>query len=570
MALSLEQIKSLVETRPKKNDLNRAIIHQDRLRFHTETQILKNELSPYLRTFEDWICAKQPELLPADKVARFKQLMTCPLPTVQLTESIALAWSRVFEGQDAFNRYDFQNPNNLADWQEYQDTEFWKTDGFQAMINAIDSVWVVDLPAEQKGEKPEPKNMLIDISNVIDLSVKRSGECNYVIFSINEKLFVYDDELIAVYQYKDKRVGSLINEFRHELGYCPARMFWSELLNKKNYINHKAPLTNVLSELDWKLVHSIFKKEMDMGNSYPITVSYPFADDSGDFTREQNKGRGADKQKTLGGALMGPGTFWTVPIPQEGQPDLMSNPIKHISPDIESLEFHVKEEERLNDYIFKTAVGVDGEQSNDQAKNEKQVLASFESQSIILQRIATNLEKIQAFAEMVLIAIRYGEDVTPSIDYGSKFFLKTAEDLSLEREAIKGDDVMFDSLSQDIIETRFRNDSGGKLRAKVIGDLDPLPGRTIEETIKLKDAGGIDEKGFMIKVNLMSFVRRFESEQIPLAPFVQGKYWDRIKKIREEFYKYIKESGEEKPVSNNQNKLNEDNDSGESESKSGN
>jgi len=566
MALSFLQIKSLVETKPKKNDLARAIIHQDRLRFHTETQILKNELSPYLRTFEDWICVEKPELLPADKVARFKQLMTCPLPTVQLTESISLAWSRVFEGQDAFNRYDFNNPNNLADWQEYQDTDFWRVEGFQAMINAIDSVWVVDLPADQKGDKPEPKNMLIDISQVIDLSVKRNGECNYVIFSINEKLFVYDDELIQVYQYKDKIVSSLISEFKHELGYCPARMFWSELLNKKNYINHKSPLTNVLAELDWRLVHSVFKKEMDMGNSYPITISYKFGDNSTDFTREQNKGRTEETQKTLGGALMGPGTFWKVPIPQEGQPDLMSNPIKLITPDIDTLEFHVKEEERLSDYIFKTAVGVDGEQSNDQAKNEKQVLASFESQSIILQRIATNFEKIQAFADKVLIAIRYDEDLEPSIDYGSKFFLKTAEDLSIERESLKGDDIMFDSLSQDIIETRFRNDSGGKLRAKVIGDLDPLPGRTIEETIQIKNAGGIDDKGFMIKVNLMPFVRRFESEQIPLAQFVQGKYWERIKKIREEFEKYIKESGEVEPVNINQKQLNEYNDPGELES----
>jgi len=560
MVLSYEQIKELVELRPKKTEIARAVAHQNRLRFHTETQLIKNELSAYYREFEDWICSEKPELLPPDKAARFKQLIKCPLPTVQLTESISLQWSRVFEGQDAFNRYDFKNPENLKDWEEYRDDEFWRQDGFQAMINAIDSVWVVDLPAEQEDDLPKPKNMLIDISSVVDLSVRPNGECNYLIFTIGDKLFVYDEESIATYEYKDKKLGSLINDFKHELGYCPARMFWSDLLGKKNYINHKAPLTNVLSELDWVLVHKTFKKYMDIANSFPILVTYALNNDSTDFTRESNKGRTEEDTKTKGGAFVGPGTILEVPPPQEGQPDMMSNPAKWIGPEVSALEFHVSEDVRLSDYIYMTCVGIDGEQTNDQAKNEKQVLASFENQSIILQRLATNFEKIQAFADKVIIALRYGEDIEPSIDYGSKFFLKTAEDLTGERENVKDDDIMSDSLSKDMIETRFRNDSGGKLRAKVISDLDPLPGKTLDEVIKIKDAGGISREDFIIKIKLLPFIRKFETEQIPIPQFMQGgEYRTKLKKIRDEFLKYITEG---ETVNKKVNEKNDD--SGES------
>ena len=551
MALTIEQIKELVKTRPHKKEIDRGRVHHNRLRFHTETEITKTELSPYYNEFLSWICTEQPELLPKDKVARFKQLLTCPLSTIQLTESISINLSRVFEGQDKFDRYDFENDEAEKDWENYKDTEFWETEGFQAMINAIDSVWVVDLPAEQTGEKPEPKNLLIDISSVIDISCTPKGDCNYVIFSLNDKLFVYDDEYISVFGYKDKELVVLPDmvPFAHELGYCPARMFWSDFLKRGNYINHKAPFTKVLSDLDWLLVHQTFKKWMDIANSFPITVMYETDNNYEDTNREDNKGRAESQNKTMGGSLVGPGTIFQVPRPLEGQPDLMSNPVKQVTPDIETLQFHVTEDERLTDYIFKTVVGIDGEQSNDQAKNEKQVLASFENQSIILKRIAKNFEIIQAFAEKTIIDLRYGKDAVSdvSIDKGTKFFLKTVQDLVAEKESVAGDDIMTDAVSKDLDETRFRNDSAGKIRAQVIRDLDPLPGKSFDEVIQIKNAEGIDELTFKIKTKLMYLVNRFEREQVSIPAYMKGNpdYSQRINDILGEFKKYIQE---DKPV----------------------
>lgn len=546
--LTPEQIKLLIEQKPHKKEIDRGIVHQNRLKFHTETEILKNELSPYFGEFMAWISSEEPELLPKDKIERFKQFLTCPLPTLQLTGAISTALSRVFEGQDSFSRYDFEDPEKLSDWEKYIETTFWQNDGFAAMMNAIDSVWVVDLPAEQTSAKPEPKDMLIDISSVIDLSCKRNGECLYLIFRIADRVFVYDDYSIRKFEYKDG-IGALISEFIHELDYCPARMFWSDLLKTSNIINHKAPLTEVLSELDWLLVHKVFKKHMDLANSYPILVSYTTGGDFTDFTIEENKGRQEKQKKTAGGKYIGPGTILSVPVPIEGQPDLMSNPVAWVAPPITSLEFHVKEDERLTDYIYKTIVGVDGEQKNDQAKNEKQVLASFENQSIILKKIAGNFEKVQAFADKVKIQLRYGEVINPSIDYGSKFFLKTSEDLMEEKLSVAGDDIMTDSVTSELIETKFRNDSAGKIRAEVIRDIDPLPGKTLDEVIKIKNSGGIDRMAFVIKVNLTNFVMRFEREQLPIAQFIKNSdYKERIDLIKDAFKAYAGEFEKPEPI----------------------
>ena len=542
MGLLVEQVKKLAKERPRKKEIELGIWHQDRLKFHTETVLLKSELSPYYNEYIDWIGSEEPELLPSEKIARFKQLMTVPLSTIGLTEAIQDSLERVFDGQDAFNRYDFDDSEKEAEWEEVRDSKFWQTQGVEAMMNAIDSVWVVD------NKDGEHCNLLIDISTVIDINTDKDGDCHWVIFAIGEKLFVYDDEAITTYEYKqaDPRspveIGAEIDRFVHDLGYCPARMFWSKFIRKSNPVNHQAPLTNVLGDLDWLLTHATFKKYMDIANSFPILVTYDTDDDSEDLTREKNIGRTGGNKETSGGSLIGSGSIIKVPAPRDNEPDLMNNPVKYINPDVDTLKFHVEETSRLWDQIYLTVVGADGEQKNDMAKNEKQVLASFESQGQILRNIAENFEIIIAFAEKTLIALKYGIETEPSIDLGSKFFLKTTGDLVEEMEEVKSNDILHDALNTELLDIKFRNDKMGRTRANIILDLDPLPGRTMEQAKEILDSDGITVKIYRVKANLMSFIRRFEREQLPLEQFIrEGDYNKKINLIKGKFNDYESE-----------------------------
>lgn len=554
--VELERVKQLIKDRPRKKEITRGIVHEERLRFHTETVLEKSELSNYYNDYIAWISSDKPELLPFDKVARFKQLLTVPLSTIELTESIETSLGRVFDAQDSFLRYDFKDDERLAQWEEARDDTFWRTEGMAAMMNAIDSVWVVDFGKVDGVDEPE--NLLINISDVVDILTDSKGVCHHVMFIKNNKLFVYDEIAVTVYLIKE---GSDLIElksdepellWKHELGYCPAKMFWSEFLTRGNYINHKAPLTNVLADLDWLLTHNTFKKYMDIGNSFPILVAYSSGDDSTDMTPTENEGRTASEEKPLGANYLGPGSINLMPLPTEGQVDLMSNPIKWITPDIDSLEFHVKEDDRLSEGIFKSVVGIGGEENNDMAKNEKQVMASFENETTVLKRVARNFEIIRSFADKVRIELMFGETLDPSIDMGTKFFLKTSSDLITEMEETKTNEMIYDAQFTELLDTKFRNDTVGRTRANVIRDLDPLPGRTIEEATKILEAGGINTETFIIKANLLAFVNRFEREQIPLAKFIEeGEYNIKVNKIQEEFINYAKktrlDSGQPEP-----------------------
>ncbi|GAH10028.1 unnamed protein product, partial [marine sediment metagenome] len=91
-------------------------------------------------------------------------------------------------------------------------------------------------------------------------------------------------------------------------------------------------------------------------------------------------------KKPDGNKLTGAGTILKVPIPREGEIDLMRDPAKMISPDVKTLKWHVDEETRLTNKIYRSIVGADVEIKNEAAKNEKQVDAAFESQLSVLFR----------------------------------------------------------------------------------------------------------------------------------------------------------------------------------------
>lgn len=551
--LSNEQVQNLFRDRPRKKELDIGVNHQNRLKFHTETVVKKEHLSPYYRTYENWILSNKPELLPKDKAERFRQLLTVPLSTIELTESIFSHLSNVFQAQDSFYRYEFNNPELETDWLEFRDDDFWQTQGFQAMINAIDSIWVVDI-SEQKGDRPEPKDKLIDISNIIDISVDLNNKCDYVIFTLNDKVFVYDDAKFLVYLLKDKTIASLPEqEIPHKLGYTPARMMWSDPMMVGDLINKKAPLTNVLGDLDWLLTCQIFKKYMEIGNSYPITVALRQKQDYQGSDQEDNRGTPESERKTLGGNLVGPGSFFETDPPLSGEYDPMSNPVRLITPEVTNLTYHDGSLEAKRDAIFYSVVGKGGEQNNDQAKNEKQVMASFESQTSILRKIARNFELIQQFAEKCKIDIRYGTDALKdiSIDYGTKFFMKTTTDLVNELDIAKKNgshpSITY-SIMEEITETKYRNDSFSLDRAKIIQELDPLPDKTQDEAEKILDKKGITLVQYIIKSQLMNFVKRFEREQVNLVEYASAvDYGKKIDGIYEEFEKYAEEIIGEEP-----------------------
>lgn len=544
MPLSSDQIKKIVQDRRNQKEIQAGIHHQERLRFHVESVLNKYNLSPYYREFTDWIGNQDPEILAEDKFERFEKLLKTPIQTIELTESIFSRLYKIFFSQDSFFKYRFTDDSLEADWSEFRDDEFWRTEGFEAMQTAIDSVWIAAVPPEQSTEFPEPKNMLIDISNVISIKNTPKNECIYVIFQIGDVVYAYDSEFFRAYPLVGGKMSEVI-EVPHDLGYTPARMFWSEKLESKNLINKESPITKELTDLDWLLFHQTSKKYLDLANAYPTIISYEAKGDYEDEAITDNEQRKVNK-KPAGHWLMGAGSFITLPAPRDGETDMMVNPMKIISPDVETLEWHVNEETRLVNKIFKAVVGSDNEIKNDTAKNEMQIESSFESQESVLLRVKKNFEIINTFADVTLAKLRYGDRfIGAEIDYGHNFFLKDVGELQNELKQAKesgAGDAIVDSIHENILNTKYRNDAHSRSRAEIISNLDPLPNVTQPEANEILKNGGIDKINFIIKSNLISFVRRFERENTNIVQFGSlTNYNKKIEQIIDSFKEYAGE-----------------------------
>jgi uncharacterized protein (DUF2344 family) len=72
-----------------------------------------------------------------------------------------------------------------------------------------------------------------------------------------------------------------------------------------------------------------------------------------------------------------------------------------------------------------------------------------------------------------------------------------------------------------------------------------LPDKTQDETEKILDKGGITKSQYIIKCNLISFVKRFEREQASLTEYASKRSYEvKIALILEEFEKYVEEMEE--------------------------
>lgn len=548
MPLSLEQIQEIVKQKPSKREVQIGRNHEQRLRFHTQTILQKSDLGGAFREWLMWLGNENPKLLASDKMNRIEQLVRTPISTIELTEQIFTKLSKVFTSQDAFFEYSFSDPKLLEDWDAYRDKSFWATHGFEAMKTAIDSVWVLDFP-EFESESPEPMDRLIDIDDVIGIDVNRNNDCEWIVFKHHGYYYAYDEVNITVVDDKGKEVQTV----PHNIGYTPARMMWSEKLEKDNNVNKEAPITKVLSDLDWLLFHKTAKKYLDIANAYPILAAYESDSDITDQNITENKG---EKQHLEGERFMGPGAFLELPVPRTpDEADQMTNPVKYISLGVDVLDWHVAEEKRLMSSIYRSVVGIDQVSLNDVAKNEDQVESTYESQDAVLLRVKRNFEIIQAFADKTKCIARYGDKFKGcQIDYGTRFFLKTVNDLYGDYKHAKdsgADDVVLSNITESILNTQYRDDGRGRTRAEIIRDIDPLPEKTTQESIDIFNAGAIDKINFVIKINLLNFVRRFERENISLENFaVKDEYSTKIDKILTKFKEYANERGLQESVQN--------------------
>lgn len=571
MGLELNQIKQILQKPSKRQVIQKAVNMQRRLRFHTETNIAVSDINQPTTIFLDWV----KHLLPKDKFNIFLQLFKFPLPTPAVVEDVYRELERVFYSRNSSSSYQFTDSELAEDWALYRksnlnEPEVWKTMGWKRMQVSPNSILVIDLPQVQITSRPEPYFYWLEIDAVVDYQLSKQDEnlFEWLVFNQPEhRIAVFDDTSIRVYQLNEKNeIQSLVSEAQHDLGYCPARFFWSTQLNEKNKDLKKNPITKELSNLDWYLFFSISKQHLDLYAPYPIYSAYE-ADcnfennETGDYCDGGFLRNAKGEYKILNDGtvekcpccsekrIAGPGSFLEVPIPNqtEGVAD-MRNPVQITTIDKNSLEYNVSECARLKNEIVVSVVGSGGTVSEKEAINETQVTANFESKTSVLNALKTNFELAQKFVEDTVCKLRYGGAfISSSVSWGTEFYVFTVTELYSKYKQAKENGASnseLDAISQQILEVEYRNNPLVLQRMLILKQLEPYPHKTLDEVLKLYEKKLIDENLVKLKINFSTSVEKFERENINIIEFASNKPMrEKIDIINKKLLEYVSKDG---------------------------
>jgi hypothetical protein len=571
MGLELNQIKQILQKPSKRQVIQKAVNMQRRLRFHTETNIAVSDINQPTTIFLDWV----KHLLPKDKFNIFLQLFKFPLPTPAVVEDVYRELERVFYSRNSSSSYQFTDSELAEDWALYRksnlnEPEVWKTMGWKRMQVSPNSILVIDLPQVQITSRPEPYFYWLEIDAVVDYQLSKQDEnlFEWLVFNQPEhRIAVFDDTSIRVYQLNEKNeIQSLVSEAQHDLGYCPARFFWSTQLNEKNKDLKKNPITKELSNLDWYLFFSISKQHLDLYAPYPIYSAYE-ADcnfennETGDYCDGGFLRNAKGEYKILNDGtvekcpccsekrIAGPGSFLEVPIPNqtEGVAD-MRNPVQITTIDKNSLEYNVSECARLKNEIVVSVVGSGGTVSEKEAINETQVTANFESKTSVLNALKTNFELAQKFVEDTVCKLRYGGAfISSSVSWGTEFYVFTVTELYSKYKQAKENGASnseLDAISQQILEVEYRNNPLVLQRMLILKQLEPYPHKTLDEVLKLYEKKLIDENLVKLKINFSTLVEKFERENINIIEFASNKPMrEKIDIINKKLLEYVSKDG---------------------------
>lgn len=555
MALSNEQIIALIKEPKARQALLKAVKHEQRVCFHAEESTERESCSPYIDDFDRWVAS----MLPADKFEMFRRVMGFPLYTNELVKGISEEYAKVYDSQNSSFSYEFSNENIEADFRAFlRTTDFWskwKDDSAEAMMTAINSIMVIDLPKE--GEDPKPYYYFLSISSVIDISLDRDGNILYLIAMQDDDHYLIIDE--ASYQvYKKGSQGDHRRELiaPHGLGYCPATFFWKESVKKRTPIVKRSPLTPALTNLNWLLYWENARRCLESYAAFPIYSA--FKEKCGYTTTIDNKAYSCvngvidmgERGPTACPAcaknkLIGPGTMFRVPMPTNKEQPSNINSLTIYPAERQSLDYATIRSAELWDEIFYDCVGYGGDDMQSQAVNEKQVRAGFESKQNILIGLKENLESSLKFVIDTKARLMYGDAFkSSSVNLGTDFYLKSSGEAVKEYKDAKDAGVpqYFISNKRDQVDSiSTKGNEYDAERLNVLKHLEPWLDISLKEAKEM----GFDQsyrEQFLLKSDFSRLVSRFEMEYGSIVEF--GSLVDfkiKIDRIYKTLINYVKQ-----------------------------
>lgn len=567
MALELSQVREIIKRPKYKSQINNAINHEAKIRFHAETKTDSYVWTMAHNDFLAWV----KQLLPADKFNYFLQLFRYPLKTNALVADIFNEFEQIFAAKNAIFNWNFTSREYANDFEYYRtkvlkEQEIWRTEGFQALKTMINSIVVVDMPSESTNPA-QPYFYFVPIENVVDVgfTLAPPDTLDYVAFRIDSpdpekpRIAVYDDKYYRVMELDKSEYIEIIKN-PHSLGYCPAKFFYSNKMSQTDPITRESEISKALEDMNWYLFFHVSKKYLDLYAPYPIYSAYQqdcdYKDDKGNvcsggilineegqYVQEGNAIRKCPICSNKN--LIGVGTFLEIPAPEAADDADLRDPIQRLDAPIDSLKYNTEEVDRLRKEIFYNCAGEVVDNPNEQAKNELQIQTKYESRKTILIRIKKNFDIIHKFVTDTICRLRYGNNfIDSTINYGTDYFLKTSDsyyETYRQAKTAGASDTELDIITDNRITIEYRDNHSKLDRIKLLIDLEPYQNRTTKELTELLRSAPqvVNEDLFIIKLNFSNFIARFEAENGDILEFGKLlKYDEKLQIINNQLKTY--------------------------------
>lgn len=581
--LTYPEIKTILEkgSRPHTNDEKESCrLHDEHARFHIEPAMRLQGLE-YAGKYADFVAT----LIDAQKMKVFNHLLRTPIETLELTEALFDEFTPVFEAQDRHIEYRFTNPQLTLDFEAYLkakgDNTFWQTHGFEAMKTAINSIVICDLPAIMPGQEqlnrfPNPYYYLLEVKKLIDMEIDQAYRVQWIAFEnrySDKILHIFDDLYFRTYTRIDGgQPWQLATEVQHDLGYTPARSFWTTPFQKNSRIQKKGPQSTILTDLDWLLFLKTSLKHVELYAGFPIDVMYESKCDYKDAAGHQCDGgwlRWTDVVATTDtsgtlietvhprasecpacnggkGKSLGAGSQLIAPARASNEDPDMINALNRISADVESMKHLMERISEMEEEIATNMVGYIPEGLR-QAMNKEQIGSMLESQRKVLSVIADNFEAIDRFTKETLARLRYGSQAVIGItcNYGRKWFLQSAELQQAEYKESKANGAANFELSsqfEQYLATKYKNNPTMLARMRTLFAIEPYQNYTVDDLGSLEDKFGLNQELVRLKMDFMNYVGRFEREYENLGIFMTGTSFElKVAFVQEKLLEYVRE-----------------------------
>lgn len=559
-----EQILEVVKSPKNSNLVVNGRKYESRLRLFTEARFkddVKDETAWI--EFRDFMATA----ISTDKEIRIEEFVQFPLSSVNMTESIMSDLYKVFDAGNSYFNVETVKKNGGDKLQklleELKVVKWIEENGKDVLRSKPNTVVVID-----KNEQGEPYIICVDNDRLIDIELREDGvKCEYITFlhSVTtengvkiERISLYDDERYVVVTNIEGEYA-IEKSVPHNAGICPARMFLKEKLHSKSAFDRKVPLSTALSKLrEWQYF-DVYKFYTDHYAPFPVVEMVRakcgidncingniieqeqyYADGETKFIPKVTKCKTCSDNNTIGvGSKI-------ILDPQDDKDEpTAAGKFKMISNDVNNLKYLQEKLDSIEKYIKVKTVGVDDVVTKE-AVNETQMEGAFESKTNVLLKMKTNFDELYNWIVSTLGKVHIGDKpLAVSANFGTEWYLVSEDELQSRYDMAKKSGLPreeIDMLYSQLIETKYKGNPEKVERLKIMNLLNPCPHITTNEKLTQLNNGIISQKELIISERLLTFVRKFESENGSITEFGEGLgIREKVAKIVESLNKYADE-----------------------------